>query len=203
MPPRAPRIEICGPIGAGKSTLAQAIAARTGWRLVEEQFRAVPFFAAFYAGGGYAFEKNVGFMLAHADAVRAASEPGRPFVCDYALFQNLAYADVGNVAEEVRLLEDLHRRVTGRYGPPDLLVVLDRPSTTLRERIRSRARPEEQAIDEDYLDRLRTAIAHRRRGVAAPQLEIGPVELTDPAGADAAVDAVLAALEPGPRAAAM
>src|SRR3712207_6956032 len=40
----------------------------------------------------YAFEKNVSFLLSHGDLIREAG--GDPLVCDFALFQDLAYTDI-------------------------------------------------------------------------------------------------------------
>src|SRR3712207_5553053 len=90
------RIEIAGGIGAGKTTLARVLAESAAARLVQEDVHDVPFFVKFYAAPQvYGFEKNVSFLLSHADLIREASvRSAQLVVCDFALFQDLAYTDI-------------------------------------------------------------------------------------------------------------
>src|SRR4051794_9728373 len=67
------RIEICGGIATGKSSLARCLTYDGTYQLVEERFREVPFWEKFYAAPDqYAFEKNVSFLLFHTDSIRDA-----------------------------------------------------------------------------------------------------------------------------------
>jgi deoxyadenosine/deoxycytidine kinase len=163
---------------------------------VEEEVRGVPFFAKFYAAPAiYAFEKNVSFLLSHGDLIREAGAD--PLVCDFALFQDLAYTDIACAPEDVPAVEGVYRRVLARTGPPSLLIhLLCTPDTQL-ERIARRGRPEEAgAIGRGYLEDLCGAIDRRRRELLAEHPGIPVVEIDtdalDAVGDPAAVEAVRA-----------
>jgi deoxyadenosine/deoxycytidine kinase len=67
------RLEIVGGIGAGKTTLARVLAGAWGTQVVQEDVLDVPFFSKFYAAPQvYGFEKNISFLLSHADLIRKA-----------------------------------------------------------------------------------------------------------------------------------
>jgi deoxyadenosine/deoxycytidine kinase len=161
----ADRIEISGGIGSGKTTLARALAAaRAEARLVEEAVRDVPFFSRFYREPAvYGFEKNVSFVLSHADRVRASADPDgtAPLVCDYALYQDLAYTDIVCPQSDVVAVEAVHGRMIARVGHPRVLVHLTCAPRTQLERIARRGRPEEAGVSLAYLTDL--CAAHDRR----------------------------------------
>ncbi len=199
---RAHRIEISGGIGAGKTTLARALATARPCRLVEEEVRTVPFFQKFYAAPGtYGFEKNVSFVLSHADRARADGEGAT--VCDYALFQDLAYTDIVCPPADVRAVEAVAERMTARIGRPALLVHLACAPRTQLSRIGKRGRPEETGIGVDYLTSLCAALdrrlaAFRAADPATPVLELDADALdleTHPDRLAAAVDEVWAAFD--------
>lgn len=89
------RIEICGGIATGKTSLAGRLMQHGSFRLVWEKYREVPFWEKFYAAPAkFALEKNISFLLFHSDAIREAMKSdSRDIVCDFAMFQDLAYAE--------------------------------------------------------------------------------------------------------------
>jgi deoxyadenosine/deoxycytidine kinase len=186
----AARIEISGGIGSGKTTLARALAAvRPDARLVEEAVRDVPFFAQFYrAPAVYGFEKNVSFVLSHADRVRGSADPDgtKPLICDYALYQDLAYTDIVCAANDVRAVEAVHGRMVARVGHPRILVHLTCAPRTQLERIAKRGRPEEAGVNLAYLTDLCAAHDRRLAGFAASSPATGRLTLdTDSLDLDA------------------
>ncbi|HEY8565199.1 MAG TPA: deoxynucleoside kinase [Beijerinckiaceae bacterium] len=205
------RIEISGGIGAGKTTLARALAAGLdGARLVEEDVRTVPFFAEFYREPqAYAFEKNVSFLLSHADRIRQAARAALrdraagPILCDYALFQDLAYADIACEPGDVAAVEGVYTRLAERVGAPALVIDLScSPQTQLR-RIEQRGRPEEAQVGRDYLAALCAAVDRRRTALLASLPGLPTITLdtdaldwgTNPDDVEAVLAAVKAALE--------
>ena len=107
------RLEIAGGIGAGKTTLARALAECASAHPIHEDVVTVPFFSQFYAAPQvYAFEKNISFLLSHADQVREVVSRKQPLiVCDFALFQDLSYTDIGCPAADVAAGRHLREEV--------------------------------------------------------------------------------------------
>lgn len=165
------RIEICGGIAAGKTTLCDVLSAR-GASPIYEDFKKNPFWEVFYANPSlYAFETEVTFMLQHYSALKGASS-SMVHVCDYSMVLDLAYADVNLSGDRLGLFESLAHELEGEVGPPDLLVRLKCPEEVLLERIHKRARGVESAISLSYLQELDRALARRVAGLSVPVVVI-------------------------------
>lgn len=157
MGPRSVRIEFCGGIGAGKSTVAELLAARYGFPLVKEHYDQFPFWKEFYRDPiEYEFEKNISFTLFHGNAIRAgiASQQAAPLICDFALFQDLAYAAMSRLPEDYGALAAIHDRLVARLARPDLVLYARCPVDEQLARIRERGRGPERAITRSYLEDL-------------------------------------------------
>ncbi len=150
------RIEICGGIASGKTTLAKLL--RTlGATPILENFAANPFWRAFCSEPApNAFETELCFLLQHYHDIRTGSAP-RP-VCDFSLLLDVAYSRV-TLDDRARacfdsVLEEARRRV----GPPEFLIYLRCDPNVQLARIRSRCRVEEKPIGVDYLRSLNMAV---------------------------------------------
>jgi deoxyadenosine/deoxycytidine kinase len=199
------RLEIAGGIGAGKTTLARVLAGSWDSGLVHENVLDVPFFGKFYAAPQtYGFEKNISFLLSHADLIRdAMSGDGGVVICDFALFQDLSYTDIGCTPADVRAVEGVYHRLIDRIGHPSLVVHLRcTPDTQLR-RIALRARSQETGIERAYLVDLCTAIDRRLEqlrseapGLAVIEVDTDEVDYaTNPAAAHAIVGDLISSLK--------
>ena len=198
------RMEIVGGIGAGKTTLARVLAEAWGSQVVHEDVLDVPFFSKFYAAPQvYGFEKNISFLLSHADLIREA-EGGNEglIVCDFALFQDLSYTDIGCSPADADAVEAVYRRLVERVGHPALVVHLRcTPDTQLR-RIVSRGRSQETGIARAYLVDLCAAIDRRLEQLRsdAPGLTVIEVDTdevdyaTNPAAANAVARELIGSL---------
>jgi deoxyadenosine/deoxycytidine kinase len=153
------RIEVCGGIATGKTSLAEHLAKHEGYKLIKETYRGVPFWEKFYqAPSRYSLEKNFSFLLAHADAIPDSSEmPSEGVICDFAMFQDLAYANLGPEGELPAIIQ-LYDRITTRMVPPALVVYLKCATHTQLKRIALRGRGVESTIDERYLENLNSKI---------------------------------------------
>ena len=148
------RIEICGGIGAGKSTLANLIN-HNEITAVLENFKANPFWEPFYSNPSkYIFETEVTFLLQHYHAIKVASEQIDNFICDFSFYQDLAYAKMGLENAQLKIFNEIFTEGLNDVGQPDLLICLQCDSTTLKNRIDSRGRKEEQSINYMFLDSL-------------------------------------------------
>jgi deoxyadenosine/deoxycytidine kinase len=157
------RLEIVGGIGSGKTTLARVLAEAWDTQVVREDVLNVPFFSKFYAAPQvYGLEKNISFLLSHADLIRdAESRNDGLIVCDYALFQDLSYTDIGCSPADAKAVEAIYRRLIDRVGHPAFVIHLQcTPDTQLR-RISLRGRSQETGIERAYLVDLCVAIDRR------------------------------------------
>jgi deoxyadenosine/deoxycytidine kinase len=199
------RLEIAGGIGAGKTTLAHVLAQAWGSVLVHEDVLKVPFFSKFYAEPQtYGFEKNISFLLSHADLIRDAAIKNEGLVmCDFALFQDLSYTDVGCSPADAVAVEGVYHRLIDRVGHPSLVVHLQCTPDTQLQRIASRGRSQEAGIGRAYLVDLCEAIDRRleQLRLEAPDLAIIKVDTeeadfaTDPAAARAVVGELIRFLQ--------
>lgn len=173
-----PYVAVAGPIAAGKTALAQAVAARLTARWIPEQID-VDLLSAFYADPvERAWRTEVAWLqqraqqLARSDPhwAQAETRPGRWTVSDFWFDQSAAFADVwlpGSRREEFR---QRWRAARANVLPPKLTVLLDVPATALQQRIRARGRPYELGLTVEQLERIRAAILAQ---ASAPDL--GPV----------------------------
>jgi deoxyadenosine/deoxycytidine kinase len=151
------RIEICGGIATGKTTLAKRLARDTNFSLVLEDFKANPFWQRFYADREkFVREKNVVFFAQHFGEIKAATSA--QVICDYALLQDLAYASQCLFEDHFDIMTRVWRHLYPPLDAPALVVHLECPEEVQLERIRARGRPEEGAITVDYLKSLNDAI---------------------------------------------
>jgi deoxyguanosine kinase len=125
--------------------------------------RAQRFFSKFYAAPQiYGFEKNISFLLSHADLIRdAAGKSEDLIVCDFALFQDLSYTDIGCSPADADAAEAVYHRLVERVGHPSLVVHLRCTPDTQLQRIALRGRSQETGVARAYLVDLCAAIDRR------------------------------------------
>src|SRR6267154_1550314 len=152
------RIEICGGIASGKTTLARVMR-RAGHHAVFENFRLNPFIKNFYSNPElYSFETEISFLLQHYSQIKSETLRKANFICDYSLCLDSSYAHVTLSPSHLQIFKALHATVSGELGPPTLLVHLRCSSRTELERIRRRRRTMENAISIQYLDGINYAL---------------------------------------------
>lgn len=176
-------LEICGAIAAGKTTLAQLLAEEGDLRLIEEDFRAVPFFEAFYSDPVvFGFEAELSFTLQHYHKVKVAARVRSPFVCDFSPIQDLAYADVTLDGAEKDAYVAVHEVMLRHLPAPRVLVYLECDTSVLLARIRARKRRGEESIDEGYLRAVDAALRSRLQEVESDttvmSINTGDVDFT-------------------------
>lgn len=155
-------IAIAGTIGAGKSTLAEALSEKMGLRLVKEPVADNPYLADFYANKQkHAFAMQI-HLLNHRFAqqqeiVWSTSDAG--VVQDRSIYEDGVFAAVlhssGLMSDlDYATYKSLFRNMSNFMRRPTLIVYLDvRPKRAL-ERIAQRGRECERGIDLDYLCKL-------------------------------------------------
>jgi deoxyadenosine/deoxycytidine kinase len=186
-------IAIEGPIGVGKSSLAERVAERLDATAVLEETDN-PFLADFYAGrAGAALQAQL-FYLLNRHRQLVGLQQGNLFsqatVCDYVFDKDKIFAYLNLDDNELFIYQRLYDLLAKDIPPPDLVVYLQAPTDVLVRRLRERAKdPEREAFDPDpdYIRELNEAYQHFFfHYTATPLLVVETSQL----GADASDEAV-------------
>jgi deoxyadenosine/deoxycytidine kinase len=122
---------------------------------VFENFQANPFFHAFYADPiNTAFETEISFLLQHYHQIKAASNLGKLFTCDFSLYLDLSYAQVTLSDNKREAFLAVYREVVRDLGTPSLTVYLKCDPVIELDRIRHRGREVERCITLSYLEQI-------------------------------------------------
>ncbi len=156
-----PYIGFEGPIGAGKTTLAQLLALYLGATLILEDVDGNEFLPDFYADRErWALSAQLAFLISRYEQLRTIpASRSRPVVSDYTQAKDPIFARALLHDREVELYERLSVGLDASVSRPDLTVYVDARNDILLNRIRERNRPYEVSIDAEYLNALRDAYA--------------------------------------------
>jgi deoxyadenosine/deoxycytidine kinase len=159
-------IAIEGPIGVGKSSLAERIASRLDATVVLEEADN-PFLADFYAGrAGAALQAQL-FYLLNRHRQLAGLQQGNLFsqltVCDYVFDKDKIFAYLNLDDNELFIYQRLYDLLAKDVPPPDLVIYLQAPTDVLVRRLRDRTKdPARESVDPDpdYVRELNEAYQH-------------------------------------------
>jgi deoxyadenosine/deoxycytidine kinase len=150
-----------GPIGCGKTSLAQKLAHRLGATLMLEDAQANPFLPQFYRDmRRYALPTQLFFLFQRVAKVEALKQPDlfeNPTVADFTLAKDPLFARLTLEDAEFQLYSRIYEHVKPQAPAPDLVIYLQASIDTLIARLRKRGNPIEAGISEDYLRRLSEA----------------------------------------------
>jgi deoxyguanosine kinase len=154
-------IVVEGCVGAGKSTVAEGLAAFRGSALLLEDFESNPFLRAFYDDPiGNATETEFAFLLLHFHQLKskAVTASSSEVVADFHLGKDLLYAGLNFKDNRLnRLFTELYEVCIEKTPRPDLMIFLSAPTDLLVQRIRARKRDYELAIDPAYYGLVNSA----------------------------------------------
>lgn len=155
------RIEICGSIAAGKTSLTHVLE-KEGFLTIYERFEDNPFLNKFYTDSeeDNVLETEMVFTLLHYNWIKRKKNEGN-VVCDYSIFQDYCYA-VNNLRKAERVVfESLYNYLMEQILPADLIIYLKCNVDCLLQRIKERDRGMEQNISKEYLqDNIDTIEKH-------------------------------------------
>ncbi len=151
-------IVIEGPIGVGKTTLANKLATSFGCDLLLEGAVENPFLEKFYEDpNAAALPTQLFFLLQRARQLKAMKQedmfnPVR--VADFLIEKDRLFAELTLDTDELDLYEQVYTSLTIDIPRPDLVVYLQAPVEVLLERIQKRGLKHERYIEAAYLQRL-------------------------------------------------
>jgi len=158
-------IAIEGPVGVGKSALADRLGARLDATLVLDEPEN-PFLADFYAERpGAGFQAQLFFTLARhrqQTALRQHDLFSQVTVCDYLFERDKIYAYLNLDDNELFIYQRLYELLAQDVPSPDLVIYLQTPIDVLRRHLKDRARvnPDLPSPDDEYLGELNEAYNH-------------------------------------------
>jgi deoxyadenosine/deoxycytidine kinase len=159
-------IAVEGPIGAGKTALAERLGTRLDAALVLEESDN-PFLADFYGDRpGAALQAQLFYLLnrhRQQTALRQADLFSQLTISDYLFDKDKIFAYLNLDDNELFIYQRLYDLLARDVPPPDLVVYLQSPTDVLLRRLRGRsADPDGPAFEPDaeYLKELNEAYHH-------------------------------------------
>ena len=155
-----------GPVGAGKTALAEQLATRLDAALVLEETEN-PFLADFYSDRpGAALQAQLFYLLnrhRQQTALRQADLFSQVMVADYVFDKDKIFAYLNLDDNELFIYQRLYDLLVRDVPSPDLVIYLQTPTDVLLRRMRVRQFDEETAAfepDEAYVKELNEAYHH-------------------------------------------
>jgi deoxyadenosine/deoxycytidine kinase len=158
-------IAVEGPIGVGKSSLAEILAAELSARVIlDDRLQENPFLGAFYRDQRrHAMSVQLFFLLQrYAQQGELAQDDlfaRGGVVTDYIFQKDRLFAALNLTDDELTLYDRIYQMLKVRTVRPDLIVYLQARTEVLVDRIRKRARPEEKPIRSEYVQEVAQAYA--------------------------------------------
>ncbi len=192
-------LAIEGPIGVGKTRLAERLAAKLEATTVLEDAEN-PFLADFYAERpGSALQAQLFYLLnrhRQLTGKRQADLFLQTTICDYVFDKDKIFAYLNLDDNELFIYQRLFDLLARDVPPPDLVVYLQAPTELLMERLRKRdADPERAELEdavplpgEEYVRELNEAYQHFFFHYTATPLLVVETSEFDPESDDAALD---------------
>ncbi len=193
-------LAIEGPIGVGKSALAERLGARLDATVVLDETEN-PFLAEFYAGRpGAAFQSQLFYTLARyrqQTELRQADLFAQTTVSDYLFEKDRIYAYLNLDDNELFIYQRLFDLLAGDVTAPDLVIYLQAPTDVIRKRLRERAKHDREYTPpgDEYLKELNEAYNHFFFHYSSTPLLVLETSQFDLTWGDAALDDLIRQLK--------
>lgn len=174
------RIELCGGLASGKTSLASSIKEITpNYNVVFEDFSATGHLADFYNNPKYyAFETEIFCLLSHVHSIKVSMLDNKPILCDFSLVQDWVYSKINLNNTEWRVYEQVYQEAVRQVNQTDLVVFLTCSVDEMLKRIRIRGRKSEESVDENYQNQIVNGLRKRLLETKIETMEISS-ELND------------------------
>ena len=145
------RVEICGAIAAGKTTLANAFS-KIGCNIELEDFTKISMLDDFYTHPIFvSFETEISFTMQHYYQIKKALQISDSVICDFATVDDYAFALSILNEKEMEIYDQIFNYIIKKIGRPQKLIKVYASTDELLLRIKSRGRQNEQGINRSSL----------------------------------------------------
>ena len=151
-------IAIEGPIGVGKTSLAQLLSRELGARLVLEDFEDNPFLPDFYNDPErFGFQTQLFFLLQRyrqQQDLRQVDMFQKLLITDYMFVKDRLFASLNLGDKEMQLYDTVASLLERNIIRPDIVIYLQADTDVLMKNIEKRGRNMEKNITWEYIDAL-------------------------------------------------
>ena len=178
-------VSILGPIGVGKTTLAQGLCAALPGELIREDYQGNAFLAAMAAGRDeLCFATQLSFLMSRAGQLAETTWPSEGVcVSDYGFCQDRLFAEAALASDELAIYQTILAKIEPLLKAADVIVRLDAPVETLLGRVAGRGRFFEAGMTPTFLAAMRGA--HHAltfpEGVLVLDVDTESTDVRDPA----------------------
>lgn len=154
-------IAVDGPIGAGKTTVANMLAKDLEAKLVLEPVEKNPFLTEFYKDRSKnAFKTQLFFLLNRYQQqleMKQSELFSKLTVCDYTFAKDFIFAGINLNKDEQKLYGTVYNLLDAHLPKPDVVVYLQASPEVLLKRVKNRGFGYEKPISIEYLTDLTNA----------------------------------------------
>ena len=151
-------IAIEGPIGVGKTSLAQLLSRELGARLVLEDFEDNPFLPDFYNDPErFGFQTQLFFLLQRyrqQQDLRQVDMFQKLLITDYMFVKDRLFASLNLGDKEMQLYDTVASLLERNIIRPDIVIYLQADTDVLMKNIEKRGRNMEKDVTWEYIDAL-------------------------------------------------
>ena len=151
-------IAIEGPIGVGKTSLAELLSKELGARLVLEDFEDNPFLPDFYNDPErFSFQTQLFFLLQRyrqQQDLRQVDMFQKLLITDYMFVKDRLFASLNLDDKEMHLYDTVASLLERNIIKPDLVIYLQADTDVLMKNIEKRGRNMERNVTWEYIDAL-------------------------------------------------
>jgi deoxyguanosine kinase len=190
-------LAIEGPVGSGKTLLAERLGARLDATLVLDE-QENPFLDDFHAGrGGAAFQTQLFYLLGRhrqQTSIRQGDLFAQATIADYLFDRDRIHAFLNLDDNELFIYQRLYELLAEDVPSPDLVIYLQSPTDVLKKRLKERARRDPDMplrVEDDYLRELNEAYNHFFFHYGATPLLVVETSNVDTGWGDEVVDDLL------------
>ncbi|TMN22293.1 deoxynucleoside kinase [Lentibacillus cibarius] len=157
--PTVPFIAIEGPIGIGKTSLAQKLSVQFNFHLLKEIVEENPFLGKFYDDiKEWSFQTEMFFLCNRFKQLEDIQQKylswNKAVIADYHISKNMIFARRTLPADKFDKYEQIYHILTKDMPVPNMMIYLHASLDTILDRIQQRGRDIEQNIKSSYLAQI-------------------------------------------------